>query len=292
MHRLAASAFGGIPRDKNKKMKIKDIMVTKVTSATPDTGISEVVDIIFRHRFHGLPVISGERVVGIITEDDFFLKNYDDLYLPSYIQFLQKNKIADNLSEETREKIKKLLGTKARDLMTANPVCVEPETEISDLMELIKKTKFTTFPVTDKNKNLVGLVTLADILGTVREGSREMKKAFKGEKEIEELARELDNEWKDKLVIMSRKKVRTWAGMVLILAIAGLGAAILLITNTSSRPGYEMGNRGVYPLECQKFIYSDWSACRADGTQTRQVIERLPRNCKGGGTPELVRICN
>lgn len=266
-------------------------MITKVISVTPDTSISQVVDLLFHHRFHGLPVLEGNRVVGILTEDDFFLKNYDDLYLPAYMQFLQKNKVADGLPSETKEKIKKLLGATAHDLMTANPICVKPKTDVSELMELIKKTKFTTFPVADENKNLLGIVTLADILGTVRKGSREMKKAFKGTKEIEGLAKELDNEWRDRMIVVSRKKVRTWAGMAIILALSGLGAAVLLVANIQTKTSCNIEERSVYPLECQRFSYSAWSACQTDETQTRQVIEKLPKNCDGGATPELVRLC-
>jgi len=78
-------------------------------------------------------------------------------------------------------------------------------------MEIIKKTKFTTFPVTEGDNNLVGIVTLVDILGTVRRGSREMAKAFKGEhlREIDNLAKDVDFLWKDEFVLMSKKKVRS-----------------------------------------------------------------------------------
>jgi CBS domain-containing protein len=272
-------------------MKIKDIMTKDVISVGPNDSISKVSDILFQNRFHGLPVVEGKKVVGIITEDDFFLKNYDDLYLPSYIRFIKENRIADNLPKETQEKIKRLLGAQVKDLMTANPLAISMETEIPEFMNLIKKTKFTTFPVVDENKDLAGIVTLADVLGTVREGSREMKKAFKGNKEIEGLAKELDNEWRDKLIVVSKKKVRTWKGATFIFIFAALGAGVLLIANINSKNSCELERKNVYPLECQKITYSDWSSCRVDGTQTRELIEKLPKNCEGGSVPELVRPC-
>src|SRR5271169_955874 len=155
-------------------MKVKDIMITNVFYVSSGASISEVSDIIFKNRIHGVPVLRGRKVVGIITEDDFFLKNYDDLYLPSYIKFLNQNKVANNLPGDLREKIIKLLGTKAKDIMTKDPITVSPETDVTELMAEIKKNKFVTFPVTDQDKNMLGVVTLADVLGTVRKGSREM----------------------------------------------------------------------------------------------------------------------
>lgn len=274
-------------------MKIRDIMVTDVIYVSPKTSISEVADILFRNRFHGVPVAEKGKLVGIITEDDFFLKNYDDMYLPSYIRFIKENKVVENLPEDTKNKIEKLLGVKAKDIMTNNCLVAHPDMEIPELMKLVKETKFTTFPITDSQNNLIGIVTLADILGTVRQGSIEMRKAFKGKfknKETEELAKELDMIWGEKLVIVSRKRVRTWKGMALILAISAIGLAMLFYTMVSSRNNCDIEQKNVYPIECQKFIYSDWSECKANGTQTREALEKLPNSC-AGGTPDVIRRC-
>lgn len=270
-------------------MKIRDIMTTDVVSVSPDASISNVADLIFENRFHGLPVTEGKKVVGIITEDDFFLKNYDDLYLPAYIRFTKENKVVGNLPPDVKEKIGKLLAARAKDLMTSAPVTVSPEMDVPELMELIKKTKFVTFPVTDENKDLIGIITLADILGTVRKGSAEMKRAMKGEKEIEGLAKDLDTFWKDEFVLVSKRRVRTWKGVSFIAAVAAIGVIILLAINANFK-GNSDNNSNFSPLECQKFTYSDWSACRTDGTQSRQIIDRLPKDCQGG-VPEIIRSC-
>jgi len=151
-------------------MKIKDLMITEVRSVKPDASISEVADTLFRHRFHGMPVVEDGKVIGIITEDDFFLKNYDDLFLPAYIKFIRENKVAENVPAEIKDKIKRLLESKATDIMTKDCLTISPDTDVSEMMDIIKKTKFTTFPVTYDDKRLVGIVTLADILGTVKKG--------------------------------------------------------------------------------------------------------------------------
>lgn len=219
-------------------MKIKDIMVANVISVSPETPVSEVADILFNNRFHGLPVIEKEKVIGIITEDDFFLKNYDEMFLPSYIRFLKENKTVENLPDDIREKIEKLLGTKARDIMTADCLTADSEMDATELMRLVKETNFTSFPVVDGQNNIRGIVTLSDVLGTVRSGSVEMKKAFKGKfknKAAEELSRELDILWKEKLVILSKKQIRTWKGLIFISIISALGLVALFYVIMSSK---------------------------------------------------------
>jgi CBS domain-containing protein len=274
-------------------MKIRDIMVADTISVSPEVPISEVADILFSNRFHGLPVVEKEKVVGIITEDDFFLKNYDEIYLPSYNRFLKENKSVANLPEDIKDKIEKILGTKAKDIMTADCLTVDPEMDVAELMRLVKETKFTTFPVVDGENNIRGIVTLSDVLGTVKSGSIEMKKAFNGKfknKAVAELVKEVDVLWKEKLVIMSKKQVRTWKGLVFISTIAAIGFAALFYVITSSRNNCEIEQKDVYPINCQRFSYSDWGACEADGTQSREISERFPKDC-AGGLPEVVRRC-
>jgi acetoin utilization protein AcuB len=274
-------------------MKIKDIMTTDVISVSPEMSISKVADIIFANRFHGLPVAEKGRLVGIITEDDFFLKNYDAMYLPSHIKFVKENKLADNLPDDVKNKIEKLLEMKARDIMTTNCISAKADMDVSELMKTVKETKFTTFPVINEENDLIGIVTLSDILGTVRKGSVEMRKAFQGKigkRKADELAKELDVLWREELAIVSKRRIRTWKGILLIAIASVVGLAILSWAIISSRNSCEIEQKNIYPIECQKFNYSNWSECKIDGTQTREVLEKLPPKCVGG-VPESVRLC-
>lgn len=267
-------------------------MVSNAISVKADANISDVAEILFSNKFHGLPVVENEKVVGIITEDDFFLKNYDSLFLPSYIKFIRENKVSGNIPEDIKNKIEKLIGAKATDVMTADCLTVSPEMEASELMEVIKRTKFTTFPVVDQDGKLAGIVTLSDILGTVKKSSKILKKALGAKnRELDKLAENLMTTWNDRLILISKKQVRTWKGITLIALIAFVGLASLLIVNSNSKNGCEIETKNVYPLLCQKFTYSEWGACQLDGIQKRNIIEKLPKNCEGGTPAEIVRPC-
>lgn len=268
-------------------------MIKNVISVQPGDSVLEIADILFKNGFHGLPVLENGKVLGIITEDDFFLKNFDDLFLPSYIRFIKKNKIADNIPFDIKEKIQKLLNAKAMDIMTAECLTVPPEMDVDDFMNMIRTTKYTTFPVVDYGKKMIGIVTLSDILGTVKRGSKEMERAIKNNSKANELSKiagELNAVWNDKLVIISKKRIRTWKGVAVISIVAILGVVLLAVVNANLNNNCGLEDKSVYPLGCQRFTYSDWSACQPDGTQTRGLLEKTPQNCEGG-VPELIRSC-
>jgi CBS domain-containing protein len=212
-------------------MQVKNIMTKKVITVSPDDKVTDVADIIFRNGFHGVPVVENEKVTGIITEDDFFLKGYDNLYLPSYIEFLKSNKVIDDLPRTIKNKIKKLVRATVSDLMTSPCLTVTPKTSVSKLMALIKKTKFVTWPVVDKNKNLVGIVTLVDILGVFKSGEQEMEKAYgkqmKKTREVDALAKDVQTFWGKTYVFISKTHVRTWKGVFFIAFVSGAIAALI-----------------------------------------------------------------
>lgn len=274
-------------------MQIKDIMTHDVIYVSPDTSISEVADTLFRNKFHAIPIVENNKVVGIVTEDDFFLKGYNDMYLPSFIRSIAQNKVESKVPQEIQDKMKKLLEAKASDLMTKDPLCVPPEMPVSELMETIKRTKFTTLPVTDRDNNILGIVTLVDVIGTVKEGSREMQKTLSmhGEiREIDKLVQAVHPYWRDTFVLMNKKRVQSWKGMVYISIAAAIVAIVALAFIMSSRSICNIEDEKTAP-DCVRFTYSPWSLCDENGIQTRQVVEKLPKGCDGGAYPELSQKC-
>lgn len=145
-------------------MKVKDIMVRDVVSVRPETKITDVANILFTHRFHGVPVLDNGMLVGIVTENDFFIKDSTSLFLPSYINLLKDSGMPSGLSSEQKEKITRLLNAKAKDIMSKDCVCASPDTELDELMDIFRRTNFTTIPVTTKENMLEGIVTVMDVV--------------------------------------------------------------------------------------------------------------------------------
>ncbi|MDQ1284483.1 MAG: hypothetical protein QG620_831 [Patescibacteria group bacterium] len=149
-------------------MKVKDIMTKEVVSVSPETKVTEVAAIMSKNRFHGVPVVEKGKIVGIVTESDFFTKDSGNLYLPSYINFLESAKLAEDLPEEKKEKVGKLIDARALDIMKKECVTILQDMDVRDLLSFFRETKFNSLPVTDEDDNLVGIVTLADVLGMIK----------------------------------------------------------------------------------------------------------------------------
>ena len=47
-------------------------MTREVRTAAPDTSVAEVARLMLDYKIGGIPVVDGEKVVGIITESDIF----------------------------------------------------------------------------------------------------------------------------------------------------------------------------------------------------------------------------
>ncbi|HNQ26688.1 MAG TPA: CBS domain-containing protein [Aquaticitalea sp.] len=58
---------------------IPQVMAKVLVTAHPETTIKEVIEILAKHTFHSLPIVDGEKLVGIVTTTDllkYFLEQY------------------------------------------------------------------------------------------------------------------------------------------------------------------------------------------------------------------------
>jgi len=51
-------------------LQVQAVMTRKVISVTPETSIEAAATLLLAHKIGGLPVVDGERLVGILTEGD------------------------------------------------------------------------------------------------------------------------------------------------------------------------------------------------------------------------------
>ncbi|MBD3300783.1 MAG: CBS domain-containing protein [Candidatus Moranbacteria bacterium] len=146
-------------------MQVKEIMTKEVISANEDTTIVEISKILEKHKFHGLPIVNdNDELVGIVTESDFFIKDMPEIFLPSYITFLKRVEVAQKLPRKQRKEYEGILKAKAKDIMTKEVVSLLPESHINDLIKIFKENKIHTVPIIDNFRNLVGVVTQADVI--------------------------------------------------------------------------------------------------------------------------------
>lgn len=56
------------------RLTVKEIMVKKVVTVSPDTSVEQAVALAQKNKVGCLPVLEGDKIVGIVTTNDFFYK--------------------------------------------------------------------------------------------------------------------------------------------------------------------------------------------------------------------------
>ena len=132
----------------NTNLPVRDIMSTPVVTVTPDASVLEVKNILDKQKFHHIPVVeNGGLLQGIITKSDIL-----------HFAFL----LSLRSSGPTWMK-KALLAAKAKDIMTKNPLSLDPEDTIGLAADIFLANKFHALPVVEADI-LVGIITAHDLL--------------------------------------------------------------------------------------------------------------------------------
>src|SRR3974377_551355 len=127
-------------------MKVKDIMTKEVATLGIEDELSVANDIMRLGRIRHLPVVSGETLVGIVSERDLF-----------------RSSLAQALgygNKDTREVRK---HPHIKDGMVKQGTTVSPDTELKDAVALMAERKIGCLPVVQDDK-LLGLITETDVL--------------------------------------------------------------------------------------------------------------------------------
>ena len=116
-------------------MKASDVMNPNVIYATLPNTRENVLELFKRYGISAVPVLKDDKLVGIVTRKDILRKiDEDQLAL----------------------------------LMTPNPVTVQVDTSIQDIVKILATTPFRRLPVL-KDDKLVGIITVRDIINKIAE---------------------------------------------------------------------------------------------------------------------------
>ena len=127
-------------------MQVKDIMTKEVATLSIEDELSLANDIMRLGRIRHLPVVSGETLVGIVSERDLF-----------------RSSLAQALgygNKDTREVMKTL---RIKDIMVQQMITVTPDTELRVAVGIMAERKIGCLPVVQDDK-LMGLITETDVL--------------------------------------------------------------------------------------------------------------------------------
>lgn len=129
-----------------EKLKVKDVMSRKVISIPPTEDVVFAFEKLMKHKISSLPVVEGEKLVGIVTATD-----------------LGHNLVLDKYE----------IGTIVEKVMVENVVCVSPE---EDLLTTVRKMNefgsegdiINQLVVIDDNHKIVGIISDGDIIRAIK----------------------------------------------------------------------------------------------------------------------------
>jgi CBS domain-containing protein len=143
---------------------VADIMETDVTTVGPSDSVETVLRVMRDHELPGVPVVNESgRLVGIITEADLVLSEEGaDLHLPHYFALFGGYIFVEPL-KRFEDRLRKAFASKARELMTEDPITVGPSASVAEAARLIASRRHNRLPVVEHGR-LVGVVTRVDVL--------------------------------------------------------------------------------------------------------------------------------
>ena len=131
-------------------MKIMDLMQKKVFTVTPDDKVDRVFFLIHYESIRHLPVVEGEKVVGIVSDRDLY-------------KALGPKKHSRAIVEQKNDTILSVSSKKVCHIMRRGVITIDPEASIKRAAIILGKKKIGALPVVKENK-LVGIITATDLL--------------------------------------------------------------------------------------------------------------------------------
>ncbi len=136
-----------VEKEKVRESLVEEIMTRNVIKVKPDDNLSYVVQLLSEKNISGLPVVEGNKFVGVISESDI-------------IKIIGSK----SLLELDTLGLKKLKYIKVSEAMNKRPIAIYEKAKVSKAADLMNKYDISRLPVINESGELVGIVTRKDII--------------------------------------------------------------------------------------------------------------------------------
>jgi len=127
-----------------------------------DLTVTDAARMMVEHRIGALPVLEGDRLVGLVTEGDLIMRDVK-VEFPTYLHLLDGFIMYPPATARFESELKKAVGATVEDVMTPDPVTVQADTAVSDAATLMVERDVSRLPVLDGDR-LVGIISKSDIV--------------------------------------------------------------------------------------------------------------------------------
>jgi acetoin utilization protein AcuB len=135
----------------NSSMNVSKYMTQKLITATPDMTVKQAFLLMRTHRVRHIPVVEGEKLVGIISDRD-----------------LRRPRWADTLDDWTTYYNVDDTHMVA-DVMTRTPETVKASDDIRKAVKIFREQRYGALPVLNRDQELVGILSAQDLLVALEE---------------------------------------------------------------------------------------------------------------------------
>jgi CBS domain-containing protein len=116
--------------------RVKDTMTAEVKTATPSQSLTDAAKLMKQEDVGSVPVVDGERLVGVLTDRDIVVRGIADGSDPNAV--------------------------KVGDIASHDVVTVRPDDDLDEALRLMAQHQVRRLPVVDDGQ-LVGVVAQADV---------------------------------------------------------------------------------------------------------------------------------
>ena len=117
-------------------MKVSDVMTRDVQTVRPDQTAREAASFMLRADAGSIPVLEGDRLVGMITDRDIAVRGVAEGHGPD---------------------------TPVRELMTNDMITAREDDDVDDVAARMSEAQVRRLPVSDDQEKLCGIVSLGDL---------------------------------------------------------------------------------------------------------------------------------
>lgn len=138
-------------------MQAIDIMTPSVITATPETPIRELIELMLSHHVSAIPIMHGDELVGIVSEGDLIRRTELGSERPH--RWLELISSRAHLAAGYVHSH----GRFAREVMTTKVITVVESTPVAEIAALLEKHRIKRVPVL-RDGSLLGIVSRANLL--------------------------------------------------------------------------------------------------------------------------------
>ena len=117
--------------------KIKEAMTANPRTVTADSTVAEAARLMRDEDAGIIPIIEGERLVGVVTDRDIAIK----------------------VAAEGKD----AQSTKVSEIAASNLVTIDPQQDLDEALKLMAKHQVRRLPVVEEDGKLVGILAQADV---------------------------------------------------------------------------------------------------------------------------------